>query len=158
MSGYFDGRAGFSYSEKYRTLMNCIFKMSKMEPVIDENLIPSIPHIMVTAAIIGHSKGISEPLEKTPNDIFIGGFDALLHGQRLDFWVAMIVWLNESGDEKTELFKPEYDVELCKKFNMLAMGGLSYLYEKQFNSGGTDETGISLFKEETRKAFMALNK
>ena len=157
MASYFDGkRGGFGYSSKYRTLMNCFTKMPKMEHVIEDNLVESIPHILVIAAIIGHSKGLKEELEKDTNDVFIGGFNGLLHGQRLDYWVAMIVWLDDGGQEKTELFKEENDAELCKKFNQLAMGGLSYLYKRQFSSGRVDHSGLSVIKEEVLDAYKFL--
>ncbi len=154
MANYFNDRGNFWYSSKYRTLMNCFIKMAKMDHVLDDNLIESVPHLLVIAAIIGHSKGLKEDVEKDRNDVFIGGFASTFHDQRLDFWVAMIVWLDEGGDEETELFKPEFDVEVCNKFNQLAMGGLGYLYKKQFNDETSDTTGLSLIQEELRKAFL----
>ena len=136
--------------------MNCFTKMPKMEHVIEDNLVESIPHLLVIAAIIGHSKGLKEELEKDTNDVYIGGFDSLLHGQSLDYWVAMIIWLDDGGNEKTELFKEENDAELCKKFNQLAMGGLSYLYKRQFSSGRVDHSGLSVIKEEVLDAYKFL--
>ena len=34
------------------------------------------------------------------------------------------------------------------------MGGLGYLYKKQFNDETSDTTGLSLIQEELRKAFL----
>jgi hypothetical protein len=159
---YFDeSRGGFWYSSKYRPLMNTLLHMAKMEPIEGAELYKGIPQLLVMAAAIGLTKGIREPVDsggKNRNDVFIGGWNSgTFHGQSLSFWAALIVWLEE-GDDEALMLKPENDPELLEKFNLLAMGGLSYLNKKQFSSGGTDSTGYTVITDELNDAINKLKK
>ena len=157
---YFEkGRGNFWYSTKYRDLMNSLRHMDGMDKIEGADLYQGIGHVLVMAAAIGLSKGLSEPVDtgqKNRNDVFIGGWNNQnLHGQPLAFWAALIVWL-EKGDEDAPILKPENDPELCDKFNELAMGGLAYLRKKQFSSGGTDMTGYTVINDELSAAILKL--
>lgn len=158
---YFDeSRGGFWYSSKYRPLMNTLTHMLKMDAIEGAGLYKTVPQILVMAAAIGLTKGIREPVDsgtKNRNDVFIGGWSDTLHGQSLSFWAALIVWLEE-GDDDALILKPENDPELMEKFNLLAMGGLSYLNKKQFSSGGTDSTGYTVITDELNDAINKLRK